>query len=95
MAICSVLLRLPASRGETLSLVAGQVLILVKVEHLAAWVEGLVLLLFLLLMNGIAIYLRNKFEKTWSDQPFWHPELTEGSPTVTESTVGSVHHSPV
>ena len=25
----------------------------------------IVLLLFLLMMNGIAIYLRNKFEKTW------------------------------
>jgi phosphate transport system permease protein len=25
----------------------------------------IVLLLFLLVMNGIAIYLRNRFEKTW------------------------------
>ena len=25
----------------------------------------IVLLLFLLVMNGLAIYLRNKFEKTW------------------------------
>ena len=60
MAVCGVLLRLPASRGEALALVAGQVLILVKVEHLTAWVEGLVqlLLVHLLLLHLRGLSLR-------------------------------------
>ena len=60
MAVCGVLLRLPASRGEALTLVTGQVLILVKVEHLTAWVEGLVqlLLVHLLLLHLRGLSLR-------------------------------------